>query len=112
MSAKRICALDENIDVVGAISSCSFLDENRFVVSTVNPSSLFICGLDGKQTKEIAKVGPGPFDCISPSIVRVHDGKIYVWCQQQLKLLVYDTEGNGIGKYSFFNQAINNFELW
>jgi hypothetical protein len=87
------------------------MDENHFVVSTVNPSSIFIYTLDGKQIKEITKVGSGPFEYITPSIVRGYNKKIYVWCNQQLKLVVYDMDGNGIQEYSFFDKAINNFEL-
>ncbi|MDR1339644.1 MAG: 6-bladed beta-propeller [Prevotellaceae bacterium] len=112
LPVKNICILDENIDLVGTISSCDFIDESHYVVATVNPASIFIYTLKGEQIREIKKTGSGPFEYINPSIVRGYNKKIYVWCSQQLKLTVYDMEGNGIKEYAFFDKAIKSFELW
>jgi hypothetical protein len=109
ISEKSICILNENINLLGGIHSFDFIDEDNFVVSTVNPSSIFIYNINGEQIREINKVGSGTNEYITPSVVRVYDNKIYVWCSMQLKLIVYDLMGNALNEYIFFDKSINHF---
>ncbi|MDR0538748.1 MAG: 6-bladed beta-propeller [Tannerellaceae bacterium] len=102
------CALQENIDILGGISSINFIDDKYFVIATEKPSEIFIYNINGRQIKKIDKNGDGPYEYITPSIIRTCENKIYVWCKAQLKLIVYDIEGNGLGEHRF-DRAINNF---
>ncbi len=107
-----ICKLNENISLLGNIVSFDFINKTHFVVSTSNPSNVFIYDIKGVQVNQINRVGRGPFEYIDPNIVRTYDDKIYVWCAGKLKLIVYDIEGNQLKEYSNFKRAIKNFEIF
>src|SRR5690606_32335951 len=106
-----VSKLKENINVVGNILSFDFLDKETFVLASSNPS-VFIYSTSGEQLKEINRFGRGPYEYQEPAIVRAHDDKIFVWCSQQLKLIVFDSQGNPIVEYKGFSRAIKDFLLY
>ncbi len=109
---ENICSLDENISYLSNINSFSFIDQSHFVVSTSNPSNIFIYNTDGQQIREINSIGRGAFEFIDPAIVKAYKGNIYVWCGTTLKLLIFDMLGNPIKEYSNFKRAISNFCIY
>jgi hypothetical protein len=106
---EKICQLKEKPDLLGEITSISFIDTNHFVISTIKPSKVFIYSTKGDQIKEISKIGRGPLEVINPSIVRVYDSMIFVWCNQLLKLVVFDEFGKPLKEYSNFKKGIIDF---
>lgn len=106
-----LCVLGENINIVGDILSLAFLNRDSFVISTSN-SSIFIYNSSGEQIREIRRVGRGPHEYQIPSIIRVYNDKIFVWCSQQLKLIVLDVLGVPIKEYKGFSKAVKDFMLY
>lgn len=104
-----IAALNEDFHPIGEIASFNMINEDKFVVSMINPSSVIIYDLQGNQVKKISRTGRGPFEYTEPSIVRTYDNKIYVWCRQQLKLIIYDEYGTPIREHNEFERAITDF---
>jgi hypothetical protein len=108
-TSKEICVLNENLNVLGEITSIDFIADDRFVVSTSNPSNILIYNTGGKQLKEIKLRGKGPNEFLNPSIIKIYNNKIYVWCSDQLRMLLYDLKGNPIQEFKGFERAITNF---
>lgn len=109
---KKISVLNENIDFLGEISSFDMIDESRFVVSTVNPSNIYIYYKEGNQVKNININGKGPFELLNPSIIKYYKNKIYIWGSNQLKLLTFDLNGNSINEHTGFKYAIKDFIIY
>ncbi|SEI94440.1 6-bladed beta-propeller protein [Cyclobacterium xiamenense] len=105
----KISALSENLDLLGEITSFALIDDSRFVVSTLNPSKVFIFNFDGQQVYEIAYSGIGPNEFMEPSIVRSDGKRVFVWCRTQLKLLIYDLHGKPIDEYKGYKKAVVDF---
>ncbi|MBA4411651.1 MAG: 6-bladed beta-propeller [Bacteroidota bacterium] len=108
----KICQLSEKPNLLGQITSINFIDSSHFVISTKNSSNVFIYNTNGDQIKKIAKIGKGPNELLSPTIVRVYDSKIYVWCANLLKLVVFDINGNPLNEYVNFKKGLKNFEIF
>lgn len=111
LSYEKICTLKENISLFGNIESFDFIDSNHIVVATSKPSSVIIFNINGQQVKEIGDSGRGAFEYQKPKIVKVHNNKIFIWDAGQLKLLVFDKEGNSIAEHTGFKQAVNDIAL-
>ncbi len=107
-----ICSLKSNIKFFGEISSMDFVDSTSFIIASKKPADIFRLGTDGLQVNEIGRYGKGPFEYISPSIVKVCNGNVYVWCEQTLKLIIYEPNGTGIREYTNFKKAIKTFEVY
>lgn len=107
-----ICTLQENISIVGEISSFDIVDSNQFVVTSVIPANVILYKKNGNQVQEIGEVGNGPFEYYRPSIVKVYNDMIYVWCSQLLKLIVFDLQGDPLNEYTNFRKSIKKFDLY
>lgn len=112
LSLNKICDLSDSLKIYGVFNSFSFIDEDSFVVSSTNPAQVILYDLEGRQLLELGSKGNGPFEFISPSIVRSYKQNIYVWCSMKLKLIVFDKYGNRINEYSNFENAISDFEVY
>lgn len=109
---EKICQLNEIPNFLGEIKSISFIDSNHFVISTNKSSNVFIYDTNGNQIKKIAKIGKGPKELLTPTIVKVHDSMIYVWCASLLKLVVFDINGNALKEYINFKKGLKDFEIF
>ncbi|WP_439489503.1 hypothetical protein [Algoriphagus sp.] len=101
--------LKENLVQHGEIISIDFIDNDNFVVGTKNPSNVIVYNISGDQELVISNVGYGPFEFQQPSIIKSYNGNIYIWCPEQLKLIIYSLDGMPIKEYSSFTSAIRNF---
>jgi hypothetical protein len=104
-----VARLFENKTLHGEIISVAFIDKDNFAVSTRKPSSVITYDASGQQTLVIANVGSGPYEFREPSIVRADNEHIYVWCSDQLKLIVYTHDGEPLDEFTGFKKAIRDF---
>ncbi len=95
----------------GEPSSVSFVDENHLVVASAKASQVILYDASGNQIRTIGNSGKGPFEYVSPSIVRASENKIFVWCSHSLKLIEYDLEGKALSENSF-SAAIKDFAVY
>lgn len=85
----------------GVPSSVSFVDENHLVVASAKASQVILFDASGNQIRTIGNSGQGPFEYVSPSIVRASENKIFVWCNNLTKLIQYDLDGKPLAENSF-----------
>jgi hypothetical protein len=109
---EEICIISESPCLLGELTSFCFLNDDRFIISTRKPAQLIIFDRNGKQIVCLKQAGKGPMEFLSPSLIKAYHDKIYVWCEQQLKLIVFDGFGNPIREYVGFKIAIKDFEIW
>ena len=107
----EICKLSEDTDLLSNISSFNFIGRKSFCIATRKPARVYIYDENGLQKKVIGHTGRGPFEFIKPAIVKTYNNKIYVWCDGQLKLLVFDIHGNPIAEYTNIHHAIHDFVI-
>ncbi|WP_339698777.1 6-bladed beta-propeller [uncultured Roseivirga sp.] len=108
VSTALIATLDEEEELLGVISSFAFVTKSSFVVSTKG-GAVVTYDLNGNRINSFSNIGTGPFEYLSPSKIKVYDKKIYVWCSQQLKLIVFDLNGKPLEEYNRFSTAIKDF---
>jgi hypothetical protein len=108
---KDICVLQENINLFSEISSFVPINDSIFAIASVNPAQILLYNLLGKQILKIGKFGNGPYEYISPSIVKYHNNRLYIWCSSNLRLLVFDINGKPLLEFTNFNKAIKNFQI-
>jgi len=108
---EKISSLKENLFLFGNIESFDILNDEHFVVTTTKPSNIIIFDRDGNQIKQIGEIGRGPYEYQNPSLIRIHNNKIFVWDAGLLKLIVYDKLGNPIDEYSDFKFGIKDFKV-
>lgn len=104
-----LTVLAENIGLLGELHSFSFMEKDKILVSSLNPSKVFIYSIDGKQITEIGNSGSGPYEFLEPTIVKSDKNNIYIWCRNQLKLIAYNFEGTPIKEYNGYKKAIKDF---
>jgi WD40 repeat protein len=100
----RVILLQENIKILGEISSFSFIEKDKFLVASEKTGDIIIYDNNGFQIRVLNKIGNGPGEYVNPSIVKSFNKKIYVWDDRRLNLLLYDTLGTHI--YTFSNVGI------
>lgn len=61
---ESICVLQENLDLVGEINSLTFLDEEKFLITSTSPERVILYDTKGEQIRSIGKKGEGPFEYI------------------------------------------------
>ncbi|SDC54149.1 hypothetical protein SAMN04488104_1001157 [Algoriphagus faecimaris] len=101
--------LQDNLFLLGSPSSFDIMEDGRIVLTDVNSPKMIIYDQGGNQEKVIQADGNGPLQFQNPSIVKYYDGKIYLWCSQQLKLITYTPDGDPIEEFKIFDRAISNF---
>jgi hypothetical protein len=103
--------LSENLTITGEIKSFCFVNDTSFVISVSDPAMVVLYNTDGYQQKLIGRNGRGPFEYTSPSLVRSYNQHIYIWCNMQLKLLMFDSEGTPINEWKF-DKGIRDFVVY
>jgi hypothetical protein len=108
-----LARLQETPEPIGQVVSFDMIDEDQFVIATESPSRIYKYDMQGRQLQAIGATGRGPFEYVSPSVVRVSKEKeVYLWCNVQLKLIVFDTEGNPLTEYKDFIHAVGDFAIF
>ena len=108
---QKISKLKENFMTLGNINSFDFVNKERFVIAGSNPSQVILYDTTGQQINRLGSKGKGPFEYTSPSIIRTNHQKVYIWCEELLKLLVFDINGKPIEQYKF-TKAIKDFIIY
>lgn len=109
-SIDTICAPKENLFVLGGAPTDIVFINNNFLLAI--GSHLVLYDNNGMQIKEFGEYGSGPGEYIKPSKLYISSKNIYVWCEQSLKLLIYDLNGNYITEHKYIQHAIKNFTVW
>ncbi len=107
---EKVSELSNNPRLLGELSSFHFVNEESFVVSTVQPPMVLLFNIDGEQKRSLGRQGRGQFEYLNPSLVRSHNGLIYVWCSNLLKLMVFSKLGEAVKEYHF-SRAIKDFAI-
>ncbi len=101
--------LQENLAFLGEISSVSFTNDEKLVLSTRIDPSVLLYDISGKQLLNIKRQGRAEYEYINPAIVRTDpEGNIYIWCNMRLRLIVLDKNGTPLDEIPF-PYAIRNF---
>ena len=108
---EKTAKFKENMVPLGNINSFGFVSKERLVISGSNPSQVLLYDTTGQQIGKLGSKGKGPFEYTSPSIIRTNHQKIYIWCEELLKLLVFDISGKPIEQYNF-TKAIKDFIIY
>lgn len=106
---KALAELQDNLSLLGSPSSFDIMEDGRIVLTDVNSPKMIIYDQGGNQEKVIQADGNGPLQFQNPYIVKYYNGKIYLWCSQQLKLITYTPDGDPIEEFKIFDRAISNF---
>ncbi len=98
---------------VGKILSFDFLNDSTFAFATTNPAGVFVFNMSGEKMYQNTSKGRGPGEFLSPSILRVYNDTLFIWCSKQLKLHMYDKNLSYIGEISSLDtRAINDFIIY
>ena len=110
LTIDSVAVLDETNYTLGQPASFSFISETDFVLAT-KQGDISIYNLEGKRKHTFRKIGTGPLEYLDASYISVHENKIFVWCKQLLKLVVFDLDGTPLMEYNNFSNAIRDFEI-
>ena len=109
---EKIFELKENLEMVGGILSFDFLGKDNLIVASIRPSSVTLYDMDGNQLQTIGRNGEGPFEYLSPEIVRTFENRVYVFCRSLLKLMVFTDDGTPLREYTNFSKGIRDFKVY
>lgn len=108
-----ISSFPENNLPIGKIESASFIDIDRFVFCTSEPANVYIYKTNGQKELEFNNIGRGPNEFLSPTIVKCFNGLIYVWCSQQMKISIFDFNGQPISELLNLNRiGVSDFLVY
>ncbi len=109
LNLRKISELKENISSIGKIKCFAFMDDSTFVAVDSELAQVIIYSIQGTQLIKVGSKGRGPFEYISPSVVKSDNNRIYIWCESLLKLLVFDKSGKPIKEYNNFSEGVKYF---
>lgn len=103
--------LDESLQILGNIIDASFNESGNFVITTDDPSLVYLYDQEGNQVRQVGSLGRGPFEILRSKIVKYRDDNISVWDHGQLKLLRFTEKGAPIYEVSDFRYSIRDLEI-
>lgn len=106
---EHVCNLQENINLVGNIKDFSFYDNSSFFVLADN--NIIEYTVMGEQLNVFNRMGQGPGEYVTPTLINIYNESIYIWCSSTLKLIEYDRKGRFIRENLNYRKAIKNFKL-
>ena len=106
----RQVTLDQSEQVLGNIASATALPSEEIVIATDDPG-VFVFESDGTFVRQLGQPGQGPFEYQNPTIVRAYDDNIAIWDAGNMKVTVYDQEGNSVNEWTGFTWSIADFEI-
>lgn len=107
----EIADLNNDPDIIGIASYADIINDSSLLISTTTPPQVFVFNRNGNQALKVGKIGKGPNEYLSPSIVKYSQDEIYVWCSKQLRLIVFDINGEAIKQYDF-DKAVKDFVIF
>lgn len=111
INLEKAFELTENISPIGNPLSYDFSSLGDVFITSANPSEIWRFDAKGNQMNRVGQNGGGPMEFVDPSIVKVIDDKVFVWCRMQLKLLAFDFLGKPIAEYKFAERAVEDFQI-
>jgi hypothetical protein len=111
IKSEVICNLETKNPIFGKIRDFAFVDDNTIAILTTNPSNIILFDTNGNFKQIIGKQGKGPYEYSSPSKVKSINSLIYVWCEMQLKLIIFEKDGTPLLEISSIKKAISSFEI-
>lgn len=101
-----------NLELLGNLQSFNFLGEDHIVVASLRPSMVIVYDTEGDQLHTIGKHGEGPYEYLSPEIVRTFENNIYIFCRSLAKLMVFTVDGTPVREYINFSKGIKDFRIY
>jgi hypothetical protein len=101
--------LTETDYLLSSILDIEYVNDDSLLIITNTEDAVILFTAHGSVQKRISKFGRGPFEFVSPTLSRVINNSFFIWDSSQLKLSVFDKNGNGLREYSGFRWAINDF---
>lgn len=107
VEAVDLYTLKESRWPIGQINSFD-LDESGLLAASTK-DGVYLFDSSGEQTGYIEKKGRGRGEYTDVKYVRLSGDKVYIWCTNLMKFLVYDLAGNFMHEYSY-KSAIADFQ--
>ncbi|MDO9552802.1 hypothetical protein [Rhodonellum sp.] len=102
--------LKENLILISPPVSFAVLSDQSILVITES-QQIIRFSPDGYQVQVIDNIGQGELEVYTPSLVRAYDDGFLIWCQDLLKMVEYNSNGQPIKAYFGFDHAIKDFEV-
>jgi len=106
----RDVTLDQSEQLLGQLQSATRLPNDRLVVTTADPG-VFLFEPDGTFVRQLGAAGQGPFEYQNPKVVRPYGSDIALWDAGNMKVTVYDQEGNSVKEWTGFTWAVADFSI-
>lgn len=97
-----ICTLQENLGLLGEVSSFDICDDSTFVLISKGEGTVYYYSVKGEQISMMDKKGRASFEYITPRFVRAGPGGgIYVWCSDSQRFIKYERDGSPILEFRY-----------
>lgn len=106
----REVTLDQSERLLNQLQSATRLSNDRLVVTTDDPG-VFLFESSGMFVRQLGAAGQGPFEYENPTILRAYDNTIAIWDAGNMKVIVYDQEGNSVNEWTGFTWAVDDFAI-
>jgi hypothetical protein len=103
-----VCFLRNNYELLGEIESFGFLTTKLLYVTSKNPVRVYVYDIEGNQRFLLGDSGRGPYEYLSPKIVRQSDNKFFIWCSDLLKLIEFSENGVPLCEYYGIGRGIKD----
>lgn len=108
LASSLLCALGEDIDFLsGDVRSFDAVNDNLFCVAT--EKSAFLYNKTGKQLAKLSDAGNGPGEWTYIKSIFASSRYIYLHCEQQAKLIVFNFDGEFVKEYKNLDREIVRF---
>ena len=89
-----ICTLQENLGLLGRVTSFDLCDDSSFVLISNGNSNIYTYSMAGAQKQCLNKSGRALYEYVTPTLVRADgEGNLYLWCSDSQKFISYDAAG-------------------
>lgn len=89
-----ICTLQENLGLLGRVTSFDLCDDSSFVLISSGNSNIYTYSMAGAQKQCLNKSGRALYEYVTPKLVRAdREGNLYLWCSDSQKFISYDAAG-------------------
>ena len=89
-----ICTLQENLGLLGRVTSFDRCDDSSFVLISSGNSNIYTYSMAGAQKQCLNKSGRALYEYVTPKLVRADgEGNLYLWCSDSQQFISYDAAG-------------------
>ena len=106
----RDITLDQSEQSLGQLQSATRLPNDRLVVTTADPG-VFLFESDGTFLRQLGAAGRGPSEYQNPTVVRAYDANIAIWDAGNMKITVYNQEGDTVNEWTGFTWSVADFAI-